>query len=125
MRPAWAASLGAGRRTRGLAGAGVPCACCDLPFSSASANFGELQFHQGLGQYVVDQSKHNRYHYHGHDDDKRHRTQLAPAGPDDLAELADDVLEIPDEAPARRLSRALHSIRLWFGGYGFGHGSYT
>src|SRR5438132_7634457 len=100
-RPASAASLGAGRRPRGFAGAaGVPFASCGLPFISASANFGELQFHERLGQQVVDQSEHQGYHYHRHDDDKRHRAQLAPAGPDHLAELADDVFEGPDEAPA-------------------------
>src|SRR6266446_2304072 len=126
-RPASAASLGAGRRPRAFAGAaGVPFASCGVRFISASANFGELQFHEGLGQHVGDQSEHQGYHYHGDDDDKRHRAQLAPTGPDHLAELAEDVLEVADEAPARRGSRcALHSVCPWFGGDRFGHGSYT
>src|SRR5438132_4340091 len=54
-RPASAASLGAGRRPRGLAGAGAsaPWAAFGLPFCE-SANFRELQLDQRLAQHVVD-----------------------------------------------------------------------
>src|SRR6202022_1760545 len=97
----------------------------ELAFISASATW-ELHLDEGLAEDEVDQSKHDRYHYHGHDHDKRHSPQLCRARPDDLAELADDVLEAPDEAPALRgRGGSLHSIRPWVGGNYSGHRSYT
>src|SRR5207245_11347807 len=93
--------FGCARRLRWLVAGSFTFGLSCGELSMLTSAGGKFELNERVAQDEVDDAEHDRDHDNGDDYDEGHGPKLAPARPDDLAELVEDVIEAAQQ-PAPR-----------------------